>query len=158
MPIRVTLVNVGLTQGGDTVYQHRPRVGKDEAGLQTLCVVVRSGDFVDALFGEELRPGVEITIVDCARIRRLHLTDEACNIVRHGLPSNPHTRTIGLPKASYRCLRHAALAALGAAASHLDDGPLRPGTGNATLHKTANAAVLHGDVTRGPDQVGLLQP
>jgi hypothetical protein len=38
-------------------------------------MVVRSGDFVDTLFGEELRPGVEITIIDCAHVRRLHLTD-----------------------------------------------------------------------------------
>src|SRR5215510_2379469 len=157
MPIRVTLENIGLTQGGDAVYQHRARVGENEAGVQTLCMVVRSSDLVDALLGEELRPGVEITVVDCARVRRLHLTDEACNVVRHRLPSNSHARTVGLPKASYRRLCHAALATLGATASHLDDGLLRSGTGNATLHKTADAAVFHRDVTGRADQVGLLQ-
>src|SRR6266446_5592040 len=43
-------------------------------------------------------------------------------------------------------------------AAHVDDGDLVAGGGRAPLHEAADAAILHGDVAGGADQVGLAQP
>src|SRR5262249_6150992 len=73
------------------------------------------------------------------------------------LTSVAHVTPIDLPEAAHRRLGRARVLRLDAFATHVDDGERVGSCDGAALHEAADAAVLHGHVSRGPDQVRLLQ-
>src|SRR5690349_13197888 len=72
--------------------------------------------------------------------------------------SLPHVAAIRLPEPAHRGLGGPRLLRLRALAAHVDDREHVRRRRDSALNKAAHAAVLHRDVARGADQVGLLEP
>src|SRR5690242_6807274 len=68
-----------------------------------------------------------------------------------------HVAAIRLPEPPHRGLGGPGLLRLRPLAPHVDHRHLVPRGGDAALDEAPDAAVLHGDVAGGPDQVGLLE-
>src|SRR3984893_18156737 len=71
--------------------------------------------------------------------------------------SLPHVTAIRLPEPAHRGFGGPRLLRLRALAPHVDHRHLISRRGDASLDETPDAAVLHGDVAGGADQVGLLE-
>ena len=64
VPIGVAFVDVRLGERRDAIDEHRARVGVDQPRLEAVLVVLRRGDFVEAVLGEERRPVRQRAVVD----------------------------------------------------------------------------------------------
>src|ERR1700730_3346464 len=70
--------------------------------------------------------------------------------------SHAHIAAIRLPESANGSFRNPALAAAGLTAAHFKHRLLIRCAGDAALNETTDAAILHGDVARGPDEIALL--
>src|SRR5687768_13704859 len=69
--------------------------------------------------------------------------------------SAAHVAPVRLPEAAHGRLGGAGLLGLGALAAHVDHGHLVAGGGGAAPDEATHAAVLHRNVARGADEIGL---
>ena len=102
VPVALLLVDVGLAQRRDPVDQHALGVGVDDAGLEAVAVVLGGGDLVEAVIGEEIRPGLQRVAVDAADIGGLQREDALERDGSHPMTLNAHMRAVALPEAAHR--------------------------------------------------------
>src|ERR1700730_12414837 len=70
--------------------------------------------------------------------------------------SHAHIAAIRLPESANGSFRNPALAAAGLTAAHFENRLLIRCDGDAARTEPTDAAILHGDVARGPDEIALL--
>jgi hypothetical protein len=73
--IALGLVDVGLAQRAHAVAQHGARGRIDHAERQAALEILRRGDAVAALLGEEIRPCFELVVVDRLGIAGVEVFD-----------------------------------------------------------------------------------
>src|SRR5712664_3603996 len=100
----------------------------------------------------------EQVIVDTSRVFGLSAGDHLIHIIDHVFRPllHAHIAAIRLPESTNGSFRDAALAVAGLTAAHFKNRLLIRCASNAALNEATDAAILHGYIARGPDEIALL--
>src|SRR5262249_33622087 len=96
--VALRFVDVGLAQRAHAVAQHGARGRIDHAERQAALEILRRGDAVAALLGEEIRPRFELVVVDRLDIAGVEVFDLELELDIHINPGPP-PRTPTAPRA-----------------------------------------------------------
>jgi hypothetical protein len=83
MAILLALVDIGFPQRGDAIEQHALGICKNDCTFQTLPMVGRRSNLVDALTVEMIGPLLKSVVIDASGVRGLSAGDHLIHAIAH---------------------------------------------------------------------------